>query len=126
MAASGCHLERAPLHTVHCLQVQSSETLNHCGPHRRGCGSGLLPHSLHPVRGKDAVSITQIMIISKFGLLPSLAQKNPSCVFRQLPPLESYLSVVDNKASLSNSPRADRATKSTNEDLCRGIYALRI
>lgn len=59
-------LERASLYTVHHLHVQSREILNHCGPHRRGCGSGLLPHSLHPVRGKDAVSITQIRNISKF------------------------------------------------------------
>lgn len=47
-------------------------------------------------------------------------QKKHSCIFLKLPPLESYLSVVDNKASLSNSLRADRATEAEMQ-----IYALK-
>lgn len=76
MAVSGCCLEKAFLHTGHHLHLQPSERLNHCGPRRTGCGSGLLPHSLHPVKGKDTVRITQTISISQFfGSCHLLAKK---------------------------------------------------
>lgn len=69
MAVSGGCLERAFLHIVPRLHLQLDERLNRCGPHRTSCGSGLLPHSLHPKKGKDTVKMTQTISISQVLLL---------------------------------------------------------